>query len=493
MHNKDTMPVQDALTFDDVCLVPCYSEVLPSQVDTSIDLGRGIRLKSPILSAAMDTVTEAKTAIAMAQCGGMGIIHKNLSPEEQALQVRQVKKYEAGIVSEPITVSSDHTVQDLKTLMREHGVSGFPVVIEGKLVGIVTRRDLQFAANTAMPVAHIMTKDVVSLPEGVSAETCLSVMQERRIEKLPLVDSQGYLVGLVTMRDLKHSDSFPHVVHDVKGRLLCGAAIGVGNDLKERAALLVEAGVDMLVVDTAHGNSLGVVRAIRWLRETYPHMTLCAGNIVTADAVETLAAAGVDVVKVGVGPGSICTTRIVAGVGVPQLSAVWEVSKAARKLGICVIADGGIKYSGDIVKALAAGAHAVMVGSLLAGTDEAPGERILYQGRAFKVYRGMGSLDAMAKGSKDRYGQMDVEGTDKLVPEGIEGRIPYRGPLKDVVVQLVGGLRSGMGYLGAPTLEALHHNARFVKLTPSGLRESHVHDVVITKESPNYHAQGGII
>ncbi len=480
----------EALTFDDVCLVPSYSEVLPANVDVGIHLGRGISLAVPFFSAAMDTVTESATAIAMAQCGGMGVIHKNLKPQEQAAEVRRVKKYEAGVVSDPVTITPQHTAKQAEELMSQQRVSGFPVVEDGKLVGIITKRDLKFATDKTLLVSELMTKDVVTVHEGSQGDICLQTMQRHRIEKLPLVDEKGFLRGLVTIKDLQKNSTFPNSARDSRGRLLCAAAVGPGEDLVQRAEMLVDAGVDMLVVDTAHGHSLGVVNAVKWLRHNFPELLICAGNIVTAEAVEMLADAGADVVKVGIGPGSICTTRIVAGVGVPQLTAVWEVSQAAKRLGVAVIADGGIKYSGDVVKALAAGATAVMVGSLFAGTDEAPGERILFQGRAFKVYRGMGSLDAMVKGSKDRYGQADIEAADKLVPEGIEGRIPYKGLLSAVIFQLVGGLRSGMGYLGAADLTALKKNARFVQLTSAGLRESHVHDVVITKEAPNYNVQG---
>ena len=483
----DTFP--EALTFDDVSLVPRHSEVLPHEVDTATTLGRGVVLKVPMLSAAMDTVTEAETAIAMAQAGGLGVIHKNMTPDAQAQMVKRVKKYEAGVVRDPFTLPPNAPVGEAFALMERHGVSGFPVVEGDRLVGIVTSRDLRIAGDKSAPVSTLMTRDLVTAAEGVSREDSLRLLHEHRIEKLLLVDGDGRLRGLITMKDLQNVDDYPSAARDGDGRLLTAAAVGPGRDLEPRAEALTSAGVDVVVVDTAHGHSKGVLDAVRWLRKTWPDLVVVAGNIASAEAARDLAEAGADCVKVGIGPGSICTTRVVAGVGVPQVSAVMEVSAAARKLGVTTIADGGIKYSGDVVKALAAGADMVMVGSLLAGTHEAPGEVVLFQGRSFKVYRGMGSLGAMEQGSRDRYGQADVKDAGKLVPEGIEGRVPYRGPLAATIYQLAGGLRSGMGYLGARTLKDLRERARFVRVTAAGLRESHVHDVIITKEAPNYHLE----
>jgi IMP dehydrogenase len=487
--DKNSRDWPEGLTFDDVSLVPAYSEVLPSQVDVKTTLGRGLELKAPLMSAAMDTVTESQTAMAMAHFGGLGVIHKNMSPSRQAQEVSRVKRFEAGVVTNPITIDPQVTVGALSDLMKAHRVSGFPVIDQGKLCGIVTKRDLRFTEDFSKPVADVMTKEVIFAKEGSSVEHCRALMQEHRIEKLPLVDAKGHLKGLVTIKDLQNVLAYPNAARDAKGRLLCAAAVGPSVDLEERAHALVAAGVDVLVVDTAHGHSRSVIESVRRIRGWFPDLTLVAGNIVTAEAAEALADAGVDAVKVGIGPGSICTTRIVAGVGVPQISAVFDVAQVTRKRGISLISDGGIKFSGDVVKALAAGANAIMVGSLFAGTDEAPGEQVLYQGRTFKVYRGMGSLGAMAQGSKDRYGQADVADSDKFVPEGIEGRIPYRGPLSSTLYQLLGGLRSGMGYLGAADIGELQQNARFVRVTSAGLRESHVHDVIITKEAPNYYMQ----
>jgi len=474
------------LTFDDVSLVPAYSEVLPSEVDVSSRLGPFL-LKAPLLSAAMDTVTESALAVAMAHMGGLGIIHKNLSIERQAEEVSLVKRFEAGIVSHPVTIGPEMTVAQVIALLEKHRVSGFPVMSDKKLCGIVTRRDLRFASHQHASVASIMTKNVIFAKEGTSAEDCRVLMQEHRIEKLPLVDKEGGLAGLVTLKDLQNVLAYPHAVRDSRGRLLCGAAVGPNVDLEERAHVLVAQGVDILVMDTAHGHSKAVIEGVKKIRHWFPGITIIAGNIVTAEAALALADAGVDAVKVGIGPGSICTTRVIAGVGVPQLSAIFDVVKVTKERKIALIADGGIKYSGDIVKAMAAGANLVMIGSLFAGSDESPGEQLLYQGRVFKVYRGMGSAGAMSQGSKDRYAQANVCEASKFVPEGIEGRIPYRGPLSSIMYQLLGGLRSGMGYLGASNLEMLQKKARFVQLTSAGLRESHVHDVVITKEEPNYH------
>ncbi|MDA0712696.1 MAG: IMP dehydrogenase [bacterium] len=482
-HSTEGMPL--GLTFDDVSLIPGYSEILPAKVDVSTRLGPFL-LKAPLLSAAMDTVTEGVTAVAMAHLGGLGIIHKNMTIADQAAEVGLVKRFEAGIVSHPVTIGQKSTVAEVLTLMEKHKVSGFPVVAEGKLCGIVTKRDLRFAGGDATLVKSIMTKKVVFAEEGTSAEDCRELMQEHRIEKLPLIDKKGRLAGLVTLKDLQNVLAYPDAVRDSKGRLLCGAAVGPGPDLEERSKALVAQGVDVLVMDTAHGHSLAVIESVKKLRKWFPKITLVAGNIVTANAATALADAGVDAVKVGIGPGSICTTRVIAGVGVPQLTAILEVAKVTKKRDIALIADGGIKYSGDVVKALAAGANLVMIGSLFAGCDESPGEQLLYQGRVFKVYRGMGSAGAMSQGSKDRYSQSGITDMGKFVPEGIEGRIPYRGSLASIIYQLIGGLRSGMGYLGAANFSELHEKAQFVQITSSGLRESHVHDVVITKESPNY-------
>ncbi len=489
MKERSYEGISLGLTFDDVSLVPAYSEILPAEVDIVSSLSPDILLKSPLLSAAMDTVTESATAVTMAHMGGLGVIHKNISIAKQAEEVVLVKRFEAGVVSHPLTIGPDTTVAEVMQLMKNHHVSGFPVTNNGKLCGIVTKRDLRFTEETRVAVSSVMTKNVVSAKEGTSAEVCRALMQEHRIEKLPLVDHEGMLTGLVTIKDLQTVLAFPNAVRDGRGRLLCAAALGVGQDLEARAHALVAAGVDVLVVDSAHGHSLAVINSVKKLRHWFPDMSIVAGNIVTSEGALALADAGVNAVKVGIGPGSICTTRIVAGVGVPQISAIMDVAKVAKRKGIALISDGGIKYSGDIVKALAAGANLIMIGSLLAGTDEAPGEQILYQGRTFKVYRGMGSLGAMAEGSKDRYGQADVTESGKFVPEGIEGRIPYRGPLSAIVYQLTGGLRSGMGYLGAANISELQQKAKFVQVTSSGLRESHVHDVIITKESPNYYSK----
>ena len=475
-----------ALTFDDVLLVPALSDVLPHQVNLSTQVTRGLTLNIPLLAAAMDTVTEAPMAIAMAQQGGLGIIHKNLSIDEQAQQVRRVKKYESRMIVDPVTVSPGQTLSEALTVMRAQGVSGLPVLEGDRLVGILTNRDIRFQESLDRPLAEAMTRDVVTTTEGTSWEEAKALLHEHRIEKLPVVDAAGRLRGLYTIKDIEKEQRYPSAAKDGTGRLVCGAAVGVGADGSARAEALVQAGVDVLIVDTAHGHSRGVLNAVEAIRGAHPDVQLVAGNVATAAAVEALVEAGVDGVKVGIGPGSICTTRIVAGVGVPQITAVTEAALAGRRLGVPVIADGGIKFSGDLVKAIAAGASAVMVGSLLAGTDEAPGERVLYQGRAYKTYRGMGSIGAMARGSRDRYFQDDVDNDQKLVPEGIEGRVPYKGKVESVVYQLMGGLRSGMGYVGAPTIAALNDYEGFVRITPSGLRESHVHDVIITKEAPNY-------
>ncbi len=477
----------EALTFSDVSLVPAYSEVLPADVDISIKLCDGLKLNAPILSAAMDTVTNSQMAIAMAQVGGMGVIHKNLDPAEQAQEVFRVKKYEAWVIANPITITPNATIADAKVLVKEQSVSGFPVVSsEGELLGMLTARDIRFAESPSNLVSEVMSKELIFAHSDADTSICLDLMKAKRVEKLPLVDQEHRLMGLVTIKDIHKAKTFPDSVRDTQGRLCCGAAVGCGSDLEERSFALVNAGVDALVVDSAHGHTKNVSEAVKKLRSWFKDILIIAGNVVTAEAAIFLHDAGADVVKVGVGPGSICTTRVVAGVGIPQLSAIMSIGQAAKERGFLVIADGGLQFSGDITKALAAGAHAVMTGSLLAGTKEAPGERLLFGGREFKVYRGMGSLSAMANGSKDRYGQQRTE-TTKLVPEGIEGRIPYKGCASDVVFQLMGGLRAGMGYLGARNIDELHERARFVRVSVAGLREGHVHDVAITKESPNYY------
>ena len=482
--------IREALTFDDVSLVPAESDVLPSDVDTKTTLGRGVSLSIPFLSAAMDTVTESATAIAMAQSGGIGVVHKNLTPDAQAAMVFKVKKYEAGVVRNPVTLRIDALAKEAFDKMAAFGVSGFPVVDDaGRVMGILTKRDLR-AASPATPISEVMTKDLVSASEGVARDDAMALMVKRRVEKLLVVDDDRHLLGLITVKDLLKAKDFPNAARDSRGRLLCAAAVGPGRDLEVRAHALVDAGVDVLVVDTAHGHSKGVIDAIAALRRWFKDVCLVGGNIATAEAATALIDAGADCVKAGIGPGSICTTRIVAGVGVPQVTAVMDVSAVARARGATTIADGGVKYSGDCVKALAAGADAVMIGSLFAGTDESPGELVLFQGRTFKVYRGMGSMGAMEQGSKDRYGQADVKEANKLVPEGIEGRVPARGSMSANLYQLTGGVRSGMGYLGAKTLPELRTKAQFVKVTSSGLREAHVHDVIITREAPNYRIDG---
>ncbi|MGB0591284.1 MAG: IMP dehydrogenase [Myxococcota bacterium] len=480
----ETLP--SALTFDDVLLAPALSEVLPHQVDLSTQVTRGLRLNIPLIAAAMDTVTEGPMAIAMAQQGGLGIIHKNLSPEAQGAQVRKVKKYESRMILDPVTVNPSQTLAEALDIMRKHSVSGLPVLEGERLVGILTNRDIRFQEHLDRPLSEAMTRAVVTTHEGTSWEDAKALLHEHRIEKLPVIDSSGHLSGLYTIKDIEKEQRYPNAAKDSSGRLVVGAAVGVGADADARAQALVDAGVDILVIDTAHGHSRGVLNAVRSIRDAFPQVQIVAGNVATGAAVEALADAGVDGVKVGIGPGSICTTRIVAGVGVPQITAVTNAAKVGRRLGLPIIADGGIKFSGDMVKAIAAGANTVMVGSMMAGTDEAPGERVLFQGRAYKTYRGMGSIGAMTRGSKDRYFQGDVENEQKLVPEGIEGRVPYKGSVEGVVYQLMGGLRSGMGYVGAKDIEALTNYDGFVRITPSGLRESHVHDVIITKEAPNY-------
>ncbi len=476
-----------ALTFDDILLVPAYSEITPTEVATTVDFARNIKLHVPIISAAMDTVTENRVARVMAQLGGLGIIHKNFSIEAQAHEVEKVKKYESGMITNPITLGPDDLVETALDLMRTYSISGVPITVESKLVGILTNRDLRFETNVKQPIKNLMTKEnLITATVGTTLEQARTILQKYRIEKLPVVDNKGHLKGLITIKDIEKAQQFPQGSKDSRGRLLVGAAIGVGSEATDRADALVKAEVDVIVVDTAHGHSKNVLQMVQHLSKKYPDVILVAGNVVTGEATEALMQAGCDVVKVGVGPGSICTTRVVAGVGMPQISAIMECSQAARKLGKTIIADGGIKYSGDFTKALALGANTVMIGNLLAGSEESPGETILYQGRTYKLYRGMGSLGAMIQGSKDRYGQGSVSEADKLVPEGIEGRVPYKGPTAGIIYQLAGGLRSGMGYLGAKSVRELQEKARWVRITQMGLRESHVHDVQITKEAPNY-------
>ena len=478
----------EALTFDDVLLQPAYSEVLPRQVDLRTPLTSRIMLNIPLLSAAMDTVTESRLAISLAQEGGIGIIHKNMPGERQAAEVRAVKKYESGIIADPITVGPSMTIAEVLALTRANHISGVPVVEGDKLVGIVTSRDLRFETRMDQPVSKIMTPQprLVTVKEGAARDEVIALLHEHRIEKVLVINDQFQLRGMITVKDIQKSTEHPLACKDERGRLRVGAAVGTGPDTDERVAALVEAGVDVVVVDTAHGHSKGVLDRVRKIREMYPDLQIIGGNIATPEAALALADAGADAVKVGIGPGSICTTRVVAGVGVPQISAVMMVAAALKARGIPLIADGGVRYSGDFAKAIAAGAYAVMAGSLFAGTEEAPGEVELYQGRSYKSYRGMGSLGAMSQGSKDRYFQDTTSEVEKLVPEGIEGRVPYKGPMAAIVHQMIGGLRASMGYTGCRTTEELRTQTRFVKITSAGMRESHVHDVTITKEAPNY-------
>ncbi len=484
MLNRDDL--REALTFDDVLLVPGESDVLPKTVETVTRLSRNIQLNIPLLSAAMDTVTEARMAIAMAAAGGIGIVHKNLSVEQQAAEVAKVKRYESAVVSDPVTIEPEARLAHAVALMREHGISGVPVTRKGKLVGILTNRDLRFERNLEQRVEEVMTKDLVTAREGVTLEEAKDLLHRHRIEKLLVVNDAFELKGLVTIKDIEKVQQHPNAAKDRLGRLLCGAAVGVGPDREARIAALLKAAADFIVIDTAHGHSRGVIDAVRDTKANFKNIELGAGNVATAEGTDALCKAGVDAVKVGIGPGSICTTRVVAGVGVPQITAVDECARAAERHGIPIISDGGVKYSGDVVKALAAGASSVMIGSLLAGTEEAPGEVILYQGRSYKSYRGMGSIGAMKEGSKDRYFQADVSEAEKLVPEGIEGRVPYKGSVAMNVFQLVGGLRSGMGYLGCKSIAELRAKPRFIRISSAGLRESHVHDVIIVQEAPNY-------
>ncbi len=479
--------LREGLTFDDVLLVPQKSEVLPNQVSLKSQLTPTLVLNIPICSAAMDTVTESRMAIAMAREGCMGFIHKNMTIEEQASHVDKVKRSEHGVITDPFFLSPDHLVSDANELMARYKISGVPITRDGLLVGILTNRDLRFETDYSRRISEVMTsKNLVTAPVGTSMEEAKAILAAHRIEKLPIVDGKGYLKGLITIKDIEKAIQYPNSAKDANGRLLAGAAIGVTGDVLERVAALVAAKVDIVALDTAHGHSAGVMKALERIKAAYPNLPVVAGNVATAEATADLIKSGADVVKVGIGPGSICTTRVVAGIGVPQITAILDCAEEADKYGKKIIGDGGIKYSGDITKAIACGAAAVMLGSLLAGTEESPGESEIYQGRSFKVYRGMGSMAAMAKGSKDRYFQ---EGASKLVPEGVEGRVPYKGSVSDSIYQLAGGLRSGMGYCGAQDVVSLQANAKFVRITSAGLRESHPHDIYITKEAPNYSTQ----
>lgn len=478
-----------ALSFDDVLLIPAMSSVLPGEVDTSTYVTKRIKLNIPIISSGMDTVTEGRMAIAMAREGGMGVIHKNMSIDAQAAEVDKVKRSEHGIIVDPIFLSPDDTIRDALAIMEKYHISGVPITREGKLVGILTNRDLRFETDFDQPIENVMTKEnLITAPVGTTMDEAIKILQKHRIEKLPLVDENFKLKGLITIKDIQKARKYPNAAKDSKGRLIVAAAVGVTRDTMDRASALVDAGVDAIVVDTAHGHSKGVLETVRALKERFGGaVDIIAGNVATAEGTRALIEAGADCVKVGMGPGSICTTRVVAGIGIPQITAVFDCAQAAAEYGVPIIADGGIKYSGDITKAIGAGADAVMIGMLLAGTDEAPGDFEIYKGRSFKTYRGMGSIGAMKSGSQDRYFQ---EGQKKLVPEGIEGRVPYKGSVSDTIFQLVGGLRAGMGYCGAPTIKDLKENAKFVIVTGAGMRESHPHDVYITKEAPNYTVSG---
>ncbi len=481
---------KEGLTFDDVLLIPGKSDVTPNMIKLNTKLTKNIKLNAPIMTSAMDTVTESKMAIAIAREGGIGIIHKNMSIEKQVDEVDKVKRSENGVIINPFSLTEDHIVRDADDLMAKYKISGVPIIdAKGKLVGIITNRDMRFMIDLNAKIGDVMTKDnLVTSCVGTTLQQAQEILRKHKIEKLPLVDEEGYLKGLITIKDIEKAVEFPNSARDDRGRLLCGAAIGVTSDVLERAGALIEAQVDVLVLDSAHGHSKNIVDCIKLIKARYPDFPIIAGNIATAEAAEDLIAAGADCLKVGIGPGSICTTRVVAGIGVPQITAVYDVACVAQKYGIPVIADGGIKYSGDIVKALAAGANVVMLGSLLAGCAEAPGDMEIFQGRSFKVYRGMGSIGAMACGSKDRYFQ-DGSDTKKLVPEGVEGRVPYKGGVCDTIYQLAGGIRSGMGYCGCVDIETLHREAKFIKITGAGLKESHPHDIYITKEAPNYSVQ----
>ncbi len=490
MSNWESKFAKKGFTFDDVLLIPAESHVLPNDVDMSVQLAKNLKLNIPIISASMDTVTDSKMAIAMARQGGLGVIHKNMSIAAQADEVRKVKRSESGVIIDPFFLTPEHTIAEAEELMSRYRISGVPIVEtldSRKLIGILTNRDLRFVTDYAVSISEVMTKDnLVTAPVGTSLKEAEKTLQKHKIEKLPLIDEEGRLSGLITIKDIEKVIEFPKAAKDEHGRLLVAAAVGVTSDTFDRAEALLEAGADAIIIDTAHGHSAGVLRKISEIRAKFSEATLIAGNVATAEGTKALYDAGVDVVKVGIGPGSICTTRVVAGVGVPQLTAIYDSASVARQYGKAIIADGGIKYSGDIVKALAAGGHAVMLGSMLAGTDESPGEFEIYQGRRFKTYRGMGSLGAMEKGSSDRYFQSGVNEANKLVPEGIEGRVAYKGSVADILFQLIGGLKAGMGYVGAGTLKALREDAQFIQMSGNGLKESHPHDVQITKEAPNY-------
>jgi len=481
------IPPEEAYSFDDVLLIPNYSDVLPNDVNISTRLTRNLTLNIPIVSAAMDTVTEARVSISMAREGGIGFIHRNMSVKSQVKEVNQVKKSESGMIIDPVTIHPDQRAHEVLELMEQRCISGVPVIKGEKLIGIVTNRDLRFETDLEKRVSEVMTKEnLITVSEGITLQESQKLLHKHRIEKLPVVDKKGKLVGMITKKDIEKIKKYPNACKDVKGRLRVGAAIGVGLDMEERTEALLKAGVDVILIDTSHGHSKNVIDAVKVLKGTFKEIDLIAGNVGTSKGAEDLMNAGVDGVKIGIGPGSICTTRMVAGAGIPQITAIMNCRSGSSKTGVPLIADGGIKYSGDVTKAIAAGAHCVMIGSLFAGTEESPGELILYQGRSYKVYRGMGSIEAMKKGSKDRYYQDETGEGDKLVPEGIVGRVPYRGSLSANIFQLLGGLKAGMGYVGCRTLEDLRGKARFVKISPAGLRESHVHDVIITKEAPNY-------
>lgn len=481
---------EPAYSFDDVLLLPNYSDVVPSEVNVSTRVTRNITLNIPIISAAMDTVTEARTAISMARQGGLGFVHRNLTIEDQALEIDKVKKSESGMIIDPVTIRPDQPVSDVLKLMSQYRISGVPVVDGEKLVGIITNRDLRFEKNVTKRVSEVMTsKNLVTVPEGITLDDSKMALHEHRIEKLLVVDANGRLKGMITIKDIEKIKKYPNACKDSMGRLRVGAAVGVGADMMQRAEALIKAGADVLTIDTSHGHSRNVMNAVSELKAAFPDIDVIAGNVATGEGAEALIKAGVDGVKIGIGPGSICTTRIVAGVGVPQISAIMNCREISNKTGVPLIADGGIKYSGDLTKAMGAGAHSVMLGGLLAGTEESPGETILYQGRTYKQYRGMGSLEAMKQGSKDRYYLGDEEEDEKLVPEGIVGRVPYRGTVAENLYQLIGGLKAGMGYVGARSIEELRQKAKFVRITAAGLRESHVHDVIITKEAPNYRVE----
>ncbi|MFO7494393.1 MAG: IMP dehydrogenase [Desulfobacterales bacterium] len=478
---------QEAYSFDDVLLLPGYSDILPKDCSTKTRLTRDLTLNIPVVSAAMDTVTESSAAISMAREGGIGFIHRNMSIENQAQEVDRVKKSESGMIINPVTITPEQPVREVLKLMERYRISGVPVIRGEQLVGIVTNRDLRFETNLDTPIAEVMTKDhLVTVSEGISLEESKKLLHKHRIEKLLVVDQKGRLTGMITIKDIEKIKKYPNACKDAMGRLRAGAAVGVGADMEERAQALITAGADVLVIDTSHGHSKNVIDAVKRLKGSFKGLQLVAGNVATAEGAQALIAAGVDSVKIGIGPGSICTTRIVAGIGVPQISAIMNCREISEKTGVPLIADGGIKFSGDLTKALGAGAHCVMIGGLLAGVEESPGELIIFQGRSYKVYRGMGSLEAMKMGSKDRYYQTEQEADDKLVPEGIVGRVPYRGKLSETIHQLMGGLKAGMGYVGCRSVHELREKARFIKISAAGLRESHVHDVIITKEAPNY-------